>query len=109
MTTVSRLLSKSVVLGAGVPQGSILGPFFFSFYVNDLSNYFGLGTFAQYANDTSIIANVFSLADLLLAIATFTQRTHERCIANQLTINCNKTKIITFSAATNQSLYINVL
>ena len=50
--------SEHVVICTGVPQGSILGPLFFSVYINDLITVSKKLNFLMYADDTTIYFNL---------------------------------------------------
>ena len=47
--------SLSLPLSHGVPQGSLVGPTFFSIYTNNLSTYLPHGRLVSYADDTQLL------------------------------------------------------
>ena len=57
--------SEQVEIYTGVPQGSILGPLFFSTYINDLITVSNRLNFLMYADDTTIYFNVEDFVNLL--------------------------------------------
>lgn len=100
------VVSESVNLCQGVPQGSVLGPFLFLVYVNDLMNYMGSDTLVQFADDTSVVVSALSTSDLSLKAKSLVERMGEWCSINDLRINCDKTKLLRFGSAINESLYV---
>ena len=63
--------SDLLSINTGVPQGSILGPFFFLLYINDLPNSSDLIKFITYADDTTLLT-------------TLNPQTHNNNINNEL-------------------------
>lgn len=85
------------VIKMGVPQGSILGPFLFLIYINDLpyltkDNH----QIVLFADDTSLIFKIkrreTALNDVNEALSKVVHWFH----ANNLLLNCNKTRCIKF-------------
>ena len=93
--------SDLLSINTGVPQGSILGPFFFLLYINDLPNSSDLIKFITYADDTTLLT-------------TLNPQTHNNNInnelskvfkwfcSNKLSLNASKTKAITFHTPQRQ-------
>ena len=53
-----NMISELLEIKTGIPQGSILGPLFFSILINDLVNSSRLFSFLMYADDTTIYFNL---------------------------------------------------
>lgn len=90
--------SKPVAISCGVPQGSILGPLFFSLYTSQLITYLRYSAVHFYADDTQLYFS-FGPNDILEAIGKLEhdlnvlQRASE---AHCLTINPAKSQILLF-------------
>ena len=84
----------------GVPQGSILGPLLFSIHTNDLPSIPHHSSAQCYVDDTILILN-FKLQKQTNAITKLNEdlrRISNWSFRNQLLINPNKTKLITFGS-----------
>ena len=87
----------------GVPQGSVLGPLFYIVYANDLSLVLKNYEIALYADDTVLYTanpvfedSVLKLQDDMSSLALW-------CKANGVSINTDKTKIMTFDSPSTLS------
>ena len=58
---INGCLSSQSKLLCGVPQGSILGPLLFLFYINDLPNCLKFITPCLYSDDTQIFTSSFDI------------------------------------------------
>lgn len=90
---------RSVTIG--VPQGSVLGPFFFSVIINDLP--INLSTNAIiYADDTTLLARNNNIVDLNAAIQLAETEAKNWFSSNKLHCNSDKTQNILLSLSSNQ-------
>ena len=92
---VNGIESSSLLISSGVPQGSILGPFLFLVYINDIvksTNYFSVRLFAD---DTSLTATGKDLEVLLQRINSELPAIYEWLCSNRLTLNLRRTPSVT--------------
>lgn len=94
---INRTLSSGATLQMGVPQGSILGPFLFLVYINDLP-YLAQGKcdIVLFADDTSLIFKTDRKLNNLNIINDTLSIIHNWFSTNNLALNSNKTKCVKF-------------
>ena len=88
--------SKQVTASSGMPQGSILGPILFAFFINDLFHVTRFCKMLGFADDCKlfhVIGNIEDAMNLQLDLhAVF-----EWSVRNRLPLNINKCKVMSFS------------
>ena len=99
--------SEWKVIGAGVPQGSVLGPLFFLIYINDIVS--GLSSHSYlYADDTTLfetVENRFVSADRLNSDLS---KIIEWSNKWKVTMNPSKSRCITFSLKYEKEIHSNL-
>ena len=89
--------SKLTTIISGVPQGSILGPMLFNFFVRDLKHNNDLCRTIKYADDTTILVPHFRNTSSCDLIKNEMDCVKSWCLARGLALNTEKTKVITIS------------
>lgn len=89
--------SSYLPITCGVPQGSILGPFLFLCYINDLPNVSNLITPLIFADDTNLFITGKDPNTLITILNEELIKITEWTNANKLSLNTEKTKYIVFS------------
>ena len=84
-------------LDIGVPQGSILGPLLFLFYINDIQYACRSSKAVLFADDTVISSNSHDYNDLVSKLNTDLDSLYKWTLCNRLSINVSKTSIICFT------------
>ena len=82
----------------GIPQSSILGPLFFSIYINDLVNCSTKFQFLMYADDTTIYFNSNDLPPINRNVAIYSEleKVNTWLKLNKLAINVDISKYMLF-------------
>ena len=94
LVKVNSHLSSHEVVKMGVPQGSILGPFLFIVYVNDLLYEINSKNVHMllYADDTILYTSSDNLPDAVKENQTALDEVSTWCSLNRLSMNIKKTK-----------------
>ena len=90
--------SDLLEIKTGIPQGSILGPLFFSILINDLVNSSNKFKFLMYADDTTIYFNLedFPIENREVLINNELEKVNKWLKLNKLAVNVDKTKSMLF-------------
>ena len=96
------IISDPLNISTGVPQGSILGPFFFLIYVNDFQYCSNKFSMINYADDTTLLSTLNSFtsqtdrASVNQSINIELAKVYEWLCSNKLCLNVNKTEYMVF-------------
>ena len=91
---VSIRKTASYAVRCGVPQGSILGPFLFLIYINDLPNCLLTAAPRMFADDTNITQSAKTLTNLKQAFTPELSNLSCWLKANKLRLNVAKTELM---------------
>ena len=103
--------SETTDITTGVPQGSILGPLFFSICINDLITVSDKLKFVMYADDTTIYFNIeeFDQYNLQQDITKELENITLWLKGNKLSLNVQKTKLMVFHRKQKQIKELNIV
>ena len=103
-TCISKVFLE---IKTGFPQGSILGPLFFSILINDIVNSSIKLTFLMYANDTTIFFNLenFPAINREHEINRELEKLNIWLQLNKLTLIVDKTKYMLFLKKSSCATY----
>ena len=88
--------SDSLEIKTGIPQGSVLGPFLFSVYINDLPLCTDMFNMIMYADDTTLFCDINSIPDGEHSLNAELSKITDWLAANKLSLNASKTKFMVF-------------
>jgi hypothetical protein len=97
--SLNGVVSESMPIDYGVPQGSILGPLLFTLYINELPNVLNKTKVVLYADDTAIFYASNDLKEIERVLNDELDLAHKWLHENKLTLNVKKTKTMVIGTA----------
>ena len=95
-TVANTVESDKLNITCGVPQGCILGPLLFLVYINDICNNLDDTKVRLYADDMVIYNSGEHIIQTGAELQLTLNQLYNWCNRNRLTVNIDKTKIMTF-------------
>ena len=90
---MGNVISNSKIVDTGVPQGSVLGPMLFLFYINHLANV----SSALFADDTTLFASACDYGYVVDLFTCELEKVSQWTKANYLSSNVDETFAMIFS------------
>lgn len=94
---INNIYSDTMVQHTGVPQGSVLGPYLFLIYINDLCNLPVNGRLFSYADDTAMVVDSRYPSLLQKLAQENVNNIFSWLKRNRLVVNSDKTKYVVYS------------
>ena len=91
---VNGCKSELNAVNCGIPQGSLLGPRFFSFYGNDVPDQIREGEIDMYADDTTLFYIDPSVDAVYDGLNRILGDVHNWCRNNKFTIHSEKSEVM---------------
>ena len=95
-TVVNGCSSDPIGITHGVPQGSVLGPLFFLFFINDLPNCSEVLDFSIFADDSNATASSRDLFTLRETVIEELENISQWLLANRIQANLTKSHFLIF-------------